>query len=345
MSPLVLLVSTILLIEGSYAVNSLRLLIIGDMGGLNIEPYSTYFERCTAKEMGLLADRYAPQYVFELGDNFYFNGVKDVTDPRFKQTFEDVYTADSLQVPWYLIAGNHDHYGNVTAQIQYSKLSKRWNFPDYYYYKEFAIPGSSKMLGVVFIDTILLCGNTEEDGLATQPDNKYDRLQAEEQWNFINKTLQKSKADYLLVAGHFPVYSIAEHGPTQCLVEKLQPMLDKYNVNGYLCGHDHNLQHLQVKSSRGNTIDYYLSGMANFVDFRKDHMGDVPAGSLKFHYADIFSRGGLLYAEATAKNMTLTFINANDLWVRWWHSGTKPALKSAWTLLSLVQLQIPPLEP
>ena len=60
-----------------------------------------------------------------LGDNFYTTGVKSVNDPRFLHTFENVFTADSLQAPNFsfkVIAGNHDHKGNVTAQIDYEGI-------------------------------------------------------------------------------------------------------------------------------------------------------------------------------------------------------------------------------
>uniref|UniRef100_A0A915HWB4 Calcineurin-like phosphoesterase domain-containing protein n=1 Tax=Romanomermis culicivorax TaxID=13658 RepID=A0A915HWB4_ROMCU len=49
-------------------------------------------------------------------------------------------------------------------------------------------------------------------------------------------------AEYLFIAGHYPVYSTADHGPTQCLIDKLNPLMQKYNVTAYLSGHDHNLQ-------------------------------------------------------------------------------------------------------
>ena len=76
------------------------------------------------------------------------SGVKNVDDKRFQETFESVFTAKSLMTPWYFCAGNHDHRGNVSAQIAYSSKSQRWNFPDFYYTKSWTIPGKCRLLTV-----------------------------------------------------------------------------------------------------------------------------------------------------------------------------------------------------
>ena len=60
--------------------------------------------------------------------------------------------------------------------------------------------------------------------------------------NGIGWTLRSSTAHYLIVVGHYPVWSIAEHGPTKCLVDRLRPLLQTYHVTAYINGHDHNLQ-------------------------------------------------------------------------------------------------------
>jgi len=50
------------------------------------------------------------------------------------------------------------------------------------------------------------------------------------------------RAEYLIVAGHYPVYSGGVHGSTKCLVNRLQPMLKEYHVSAYFGGHDHSVQ-------------------------------------------------------------------------------------------------------
>ena len=135
---------------------SLSFLVLGDWGGQPNSPYTTPAEVELAKVMGQEAEALGSQFTLALGDNFYDTGVKNVDDPRFKKTFEvctagqtfsilslsplsplpqDVFTASSLQNPWYVVCGNHDHYGNCSAEIAYAKVSNRWNFPDYYYTK------------------------------------------------------------------------------------------------------------------------------------------------------------------------------------------------------------------
>jgi tartrate-resistant acid phosphatase type 5 len=57
------------------------------------------------------------------------------------------------------------------------------------------------------------------------------------------------------------VWSVAEHGPTDTLVHKLKPLLEKYNVTAYMCGHDHNLQHITDSG-----VQYYVTGAGHLID-------------------------------------------------------------------------------
>ena len=64
--------------------DSLRFLVIGDMGGSPTWPYTTPVEVGTADEMAKVAKQYSVQFILELGDNFYDDGVKNVEDKRFE---------------------------------------------------------------------------------------------------------------------------------------------------------------------------------------------------------------------------------------------------------------------
>ena len=68
--------------------NTLDFVMIGDWGGQPNAPYYTIAEADIADQMGKKATEVGARFTVALGDNFYDKGVKNVDDPRFKETFE-----------------------------------------------------------------------------------------------------------------------------------------------------------------------------------------------------------------------------------------------------------------
>jgi hypothetical protein len=60
-----------------------RFFVVGDWGGLPVSPYDTPSEVAVADAMGKLGVTLNTTFQLALGDNFYFDGVKSVTDSRF----------------------------------------------------------------------------------------------------------------------------------------------------------------------------------------------------------------------------------------------------------------------
>jgi tartrate-resistant acid phosphatase type 5 len=139
-------------------------------------------------------------------------------------------------------------------------------YPDYFYtFSLWQSDKQKKLIDFVMIDTVILCGGAEvSDWDHTPLAGPKDPHLAETYWQWIEDQLRQStyvscwisrwiillvlfcfmifRAPYLLVNGHYPVYSVAEHGPTQCLIDRLRPLLHQYHATAYICGHDHNLQ-------------------------------------------------------------------------------------------------------
>ena len=65
-----------------------------------------------------------------------------------------------------------------------------------------------------------------------------------------------------------PVWSIGKHGPTSELVKRLRPLLFKYRVSAYLCGHDHSMQHLREVNT---TLDYFVVGAGHLTETSDHH--------------------------------------------------------------------------
>ena len=71
-------------------------------------------------------------------------------------------------------------------------------------------------------------------------------------------------------------------------------------------------QHLSYTLPQySHTVEYFVSGAADFINPSLAHRHKVPEGSLKYYWANILSLGGFSYVEADATNMNFTFIEAN----------------------------------
>ena len=102
--------------------------------------------------------------------------------------------------------------------MDYSSKSTRWNFPSLYY--DFEIDGGSgKRVHFIFVDTVLLTGNSDvfdEKGTLVKERtgrelgeyfrenaDEETRVKADDQWKWIESTLEKSTADFVIVAGTY----------------------------------------------------------------------------------------------------------------------------------------------
>ncbi|XP_013404251.1 tartrate-resistant acid phosphatase type 5 [Lingula anatina] len=291
----------------------LNFLVVGDWGGQPHYPYSSRIQRAVAKQLGKVADEVNSQFVISVGDNIYFRGVRNVEDVRFKETFEDVFTHDALQTPWYVIPGNHDHRGNISAQILYTHrkdTSGRWYMPDHNYTITVPIGNGAGNLTLIMLDTIVLCGNTGTHYEGEPPLGPADPKKADAMWQWIEETLKSAnRSTYVVVAGHFPTYSIGYHGPTTCLRDRLHPLLHIYKVNAYLCGHDHNLQDLSV-TDHNWTVNYFVIGFGALVNHDRHNAPHVPHNSSKFFWSDMQSLGGFGLIQVTLNSMNVTIMDS-----------------------------------
>ncbi|RYG69089.1 hypothetical protein EON64_03575 [archaeon] len=208
------------------------------------------------------------------------NGVENETDSQWNTTYNDVYKSVGLQVPWYVILGNHDYHKNPAAQISYSKhhRDRRWTMPDHVYNAIYPIPNSNHHIEIVFIDTTRIATNETAE---TRPQGIHSVSAAEVQQELqrIEGYLSRSSARWLLVAGHYTIYSLAEHGDNHELIPQLVPILRRYHVQAYLNGHDHSLQHISWQG-----VEYFTSGHGCLTD-------NYPEGHWEYNRSSIAVAG------------------------------------------------------
>lgn len=273
---------------------TLNFIVMGDWGRVGED-----HQIPVAKQMGITAAEINRDFIISTGDNFYPRGVMSEFDPLWKASFEDIYKAFSLQWDWYSVLGNHDYGGNPDAQVAYSKISRRWRMPARYFSKIFAIDGdTTNQVLIAFIDTNPLIpefyANKDYGPNVISQDST-----AQKKW--LEKTLSNKSPNikWKLVVGHHPLFTATEKRregyDTRAVRSSLKGILDRYEVDAYLCGHDHDLQHLLPA---GKT-HYFVSGSAS----EATPIGQLPISKLAL------SDYGFMTFSVGPKSMNVQVIN------------------------------------
>jgi hypothetical protein len=193
---------------------------------------------------------------------------------RWQTDIEEMYSPDAFPGPMYAVLGNHDYHdnqGGEKTQLAYSQLpGKRWKMPAKWYRQDFG-----GLLTLICLDTNLYEVSGKPSTRAPKKD-KYGKIiqakgpvspgktrasltpdEGKAQMEWLKAELAKPRAPFTVVMAHHPVYSNGDHGDTEALIEQWEPLLQEHKVHAYLCGHDHDLQHLEME---GKFTSHVLSG-------------------------------------------------------------------------------------
>ena len=177
-----------------------------------------------------------------LGDNFYVK-LSGIDDPLWETMFEKMYDARALNFPFYAALGNHDYKNlEVEFEVGYSRQNpqSRWKMPAKWHRVE--LPADKPLVSVLVLDS-------NKDFLTAA------EWQAELAW--LEGELAKPRTTWIVCCAHHPLFSNGDHGDNGVLQNTWGALFKKYKVDFFLCGHDHDVQHLEVP---GWSTSFMLAG-------------------------------------------------------------------------------------
>ena len=176
-----------------------------------------------------------PNAVVLLGDSAYNFGVSQLLgtkDPVF-QLFSthlagprshSVYGSTPSDIPYWVVAGNHDHLGNIEAQLRYEKIDPRWSMVRTYEVKKLRIEGD-KVVCLWLFDSIRVPYFVESMRRSIET--------------------QIRGCHWRIMGSHYPIHTegMYKRDSTTIMMKQLiGQLLGEFDFHMYISGHEHSSQ-------------------------------------------------------------------------------------------------------
>jgi hypothetical protein len=242
------------------AADDVHILSVGDWGSAALGGYHLKNAQNTAAAMQSYVKANTPRLVLNTGDNFYYCGIQNGSDPQINEDFVGLF--GSIQLPWYSILGNHDYGFNPDAQLWLNQTIPTWIMDARYYHRRAVLRDSGSnnglALNVIALDTNPCVADYRGEDRAKWdpcgvqyptcepvPDvcrfhENIVQQNCTAQLAWFRATLDSIDADneWVFVLGH--------HKANEINVENFQALISDPRVHLYLNGHTHNLEHYSI---------------------------------------------------------------------------------------------------
>ena len=264
----------------------INILSLGDWGSASLGGYHLRNAESTAYAMKIYASEYNPKLVLNTGDNFYYCGIQNTSDPQVNADYIELF--GNIGLPWYNALGNHDYGFNPAAQLELNQTIPQWIMDDRYYHRRVVFNSSDShhhrtsiesdtdisqiALNIIVLDTnpcvMDYRGNDRAkwDPCSIQYPTCspvpgecmfHENVIAQDcktQLDWFNATLSTiSPNEWIFVVGH--------HKADEIDAADFQSILSSNRVHLYLNGHNHNLEQYSIDGES----KYMTTGAAGMV--------------------------------------------------------------------------------
>jgi hypothetical protein len=260
-------------IAPQFTPRDINILSLGDWGSAALGGYHLKNAENTADAMKIYASEYKPKLVLNTGDNFYYCGIHNTSDPQVSTDYVELF--GNIGIPWYNALGNHDYGFNPDAQLELNETIPEWIMDNRYYHNRVILDSnttSSVILNIIVLDTNPCINDYRgEDRAKWDPCSLqyptcapaegeclfHENIIAQDcktQLDWFNNTLSNIPPDeWVFVIGH--------HKADEIDAEDFQSLLDSNRVHLYLNGHNHNLEHYSINDQ----AKYMTTGAGGMV--------------------------------------------------------------------------------